>query len=233
MRIKTLLCLAALTAVGVTASMAQSNVYSLNVVGYVNVVYPGNANFSMACNPLNNANNDITNLFKAPPDGTSIIRWDAGIQDLSSDQYSYSTFLGQWLKNGSPGDFVLNPGEGVFLITPSDPTPVTNTFTGDVVQGPYNIGLLGSANFNAVGSTVPLGGNFTNSIAQLPQVDGDTVQQWDVNIQDLAGAAPNWSQFLNQWVPNTNNIVAGEGFFYIRQDPAITWTRNYSVPQTP
>src|SRR5258706_12992421 len=102
MRTKTLLCLAALTAAGVTASMAQSsNVYSLNVVGYCTVVAAGSGAFSMVGNPLNNANNNITNLYVAPPDNTTIIRWDVGNQDLSTDQYTYSTFLGKWQKNGA------------------------------------------------------------------------------------------------------------------------------------
>src|SRR5882762_7945075 len=168
MRTKTLLCLAALTAAGVTASMAQSsNVYSLNVVGYCTVVAQGGGAFNMVGNPLNNANNNITNLYKAPPDNTTLIRWDVGAQDLSGDQYSYSTFAGQWLKNGSPGNFVMNPGEGVFLVSDGASPNVTNTFVGDVVQGPYNITLVGGSAFNAVCSTVPLGGSFSNSIAQL------------------------------------------------------------------
>src|SRR5207249_3273515 len=41
MRTKTLLAAAAMLAAGFASSMAQSNVYSLNVVGYVNRVIPG------------------------------------------------------------------------------------------------------------------------------------------------------------------------------------------------
>ena len=64
MRTKTLLSTAALLAAGVATPMAQSsNVYSLNVVGYVNVPVYGGGQYNMICNPLNNANNNITNLF--------------------------------------------------------------------------------------------------------------------------------------------------------------------------
>src|ERR1041385_5044775 len=52
MRTKTLLLAAALTAAGLATSLAQSNVYSLNVVGYVNVNVAGNK-FNMMSAPLN------------------------------------------------------------------------------------------------------------------------------------------------------------------------------------
>ena len=47
---KTLLCLAALTAAGVATSMAQSNVYSLNIVGYANIGIGGGN--SLLANPF-------------------------------------------------------------------------------------------------------------------------------------------------------------------------------------
>src|SRR3954451_14568718 len=50
MRTKTLLCMAAMAA-GVATSMAQSNVYSLNIVGYANV--PAPAGFTFQSNPFN------------------------------------------------------------------------------------------------------------------------------------------------------------------------------------
>jgi len=228
MRTKTLLCAAALAA-GVATSMAQSNVYSLNVVGYCNVPYKGGGLFQFICNPLNNTNNNITNLFVNPPDNTSIIRWDPIILDLEPNTYSYSTFLHKWQKNGADGNFVLKPGEGVFLISDGASPDFTNTFVGEVIQGPYTNHLIGGSTYNAVGSSVPLGGSFSNSIVQLAQVDNDTVQPWDVNIQDLAGNAPNWSQFLHTWSPNNVNLAVGEGFFYVRQDPAVDWVRNFTV----
>src|SRR5882672_2501980 len=72
MRTKTLICAAVLMAAGVATSLAQSNVYSLNVVGYVNVPTTGAGNFNMMANPLNNANNGITNLFATAQDGDQI-----------------------------------------------------------------------------------------------------------------------------------------------------------------
>ena len=71
MRTKTLvLAVAALTACALTAS-AQSNVYSLNIVGYVNVVLKGGSSYTLVANPLNAATNDLnTILSPSPPDGS-------------------------------------------------------------------------------------------------------------------------------------------------------------------
>src|SRR6266481_9690813 len=80
MRTKTLICAAALAA-GALTSWAQSNVYSLNVVGYVNTTLPGNSAITMIGNPLNNTSggNNISNLFTEPAigDGAVIQRWIA------------------------------------------------------------------------------------------------------------------------------------------------------------
>src|ERR1700674_3452751 len=96
MRTKTLICAAALLAAGVATSMAQSNVYSLNVVGYVNVPTTGGGFFNMIANPLNNANNSITNLFSTAQDGDQVYRWDVVAQNLSGTVYTYSAFSHTW-----------------------------------------------------------------------------------------------------------------------------------------
>src|ERR1700735_871929 len=81
MRTKTLLLTAALVAAGVASSMAQSNVYSLNVVGYVNVtVSPG---YNLVTTPLDDGAGDLlTNVIggssataTALPDGTLLYPW--------------------------------------------------------------------------------------------------------------------------------------------------------------
>jgi ribosomal protein L24E len=226
MRTKTLICAAALLAAGVATSMAQSNVYSLNVVGYVNVNIVGLGNYSMVANPLNNANNGITNIFpgSSMTDGANILRWDPVAADFRATVYSYSTFLGKW-----DGNFNLNPGEGIFFVN-NDARTITNTFVGDVIQGSYTNNLLGAGDYNAVGSSAPLGGNFTNSIAGLPPADGDVVQRWDVATQDLSTQTPSYSTFFNAWQPPLNvNIAVGEGFFYIRNGGNVSWVRNFTV----
>src|SRR5256885_16801290 len=109
MRTKTLLCLAALTAAGVTASMAQSsNVYSLNIVGYVN--YSQNAvTFNIIANPLNLTNNDVSYVFSAAPSypGLAVYKRNGG------GGYDIATFdpdLSAW-----DNALDVSPGVGVWL----------------------------------------------------------------------------------------------------------------------
>jgi hypothetical protein len=221
MRTKTLLCAAALAA-GVATSMAQSNVYSLNVVGYVNVPTLGGANFNLIANPLNNTNNSITNLFAIAQDGDQVYRWNATIQDLDPVIYSYSTFLHSW-----DGNFVLNPGEGVFYVNAG--ANATNTFVGEVIQGPYTNHILGGASFNAVASSAPIGGSFTNATVGLPPSDGDQVYLWNASIQDLDPTIATYSTFLAKWDTAAINVAPGAGFFYVGAGANQTWIRNFTV----
>src|SRR5215813_4784313 len=123
MRTKALLCAAALAA-GAVSSMAQSNVYSLNVVGYVNVPIAGAGagKFTFIANQLNTTNNTLASLMPAPPDGTTIFKW-------TGSAFVNSSFLfGAW----SDGTFTLNLGEGGIV---QSTQPFTNTFVGEVKQG--------------------------------------------------------------------------------------------------
>ena len=66
MRTKTLAICAAALAAGALSTMAQSNVYSLNIVGYANItITPGN---NFYANPFNHSgNNNATNIFALSP----------------------------------------------------------------------------------------------------------------------------------------------------------------------
>src|SRR5271166_2726177 len=103
MRTKTLLCMAALAA-GVATSMAQSNVYSLNVVGYVN--YPFTlGNYTLVSNPLDNTTNDLNTILPGVPDGTSVGLWSTALQDFSPTTPAYSSHTGLWVP-----DVAIAPG---------------------------------------------------------------------------------------------------------------------------
>src|SRR5882672_6022591 len=65
MRTKALLCAAGMLAAGAATCMAQGNVYSLNVVGYINVSYTNK--FQMVANQLDldgsGTNNTVQTVF--------------------------------------------------------------------------------------------------------------------------------------------------------------------------
>ena len=168
MKTKTLvLAAAALTACALTAS-AQSNVYSLNIVGYVNVVVnpsptPGTDGFTMLANPLDNgAGNSGSNLVPAGlPTGSRIYVFDP----TAGYTFSGKKANGTW---GAPVP-VIAPGVGYF-ISQSNSVAYTNTYVGNVpgsVPGSLTNNLtFGSSGFNLVGSLYPIGGVVTNTGTQ-------------------------------------------------------------------
>jgi hypothetical protein len=224
MRTKTLLCAAALAA-GVVSSMAQSNVYSLNVVGYVNVPIKGGIRFNLLANPLLNANNSITNLFTtAASDGDQIFTWDASIQDLGSTVYTYSISTHSW-----DGSRAIKPGEGFFYLATGG--NVTNTYVGDVIQGFYTnpVPVVGNISFNLLGSPIPIGLSFTNAIPGITPADGDQVFTWDVNLQDLGSSVATYSIATHTWDNPIIQVPPGYGFFYLSTGNSQVWVRYYTV----
>lgn len=192
--------------------MAQSNVYSLNVVGYVNLPIVGSASgpFTFIANPLNTTNNTIASLLPAPPDGTTLFKW------TGSAFVSSTFFLGAW----SDGTFTLNPGEGGIIQSVS---PFTNTFVGEVLQG--NLTNAYPAGFSIRSSKVPQAATLT--VLGLPGsqlTDGDTVYQFKGTTQ--AYVISTW--FLGAWGPSEPSIGIGESF-WLQTAAAGNWVRNFTV----
>jgi hypothetical protein len=211
MRTKTLLCAAALAA-GVATSMAQSNVYSLNVVGYVNtpLVGSGAGLFQMVANPLNATNNTIGALITAAPDFTTLYKWNGSGFDTAN------FFLGSW---DNPG-FTLNPGEGAIM---QSTAPWTNTFVGEVLQGSLTNSTTASG-FSIRASKVPQAGTLT--ALGLPGAnfsDFDSVYQFNTVSQGYD--IHNW--FLGSW-DSEPTLAVGESF-WINSAAPVVWVRNFTV----
>jgi hypothetical protein len=187
MRTKTTLLCAAALAAGVVGSMAQSNVYSLNIVGYVNVeIKPGNYIYA---NPLNlDGTNNAANIFTlAPlndsggqPAGTmnafGVLTW--GGASFSQVWYEsdwtlnngYTTTNGWAIDQGGDGQGSppnLNPGTGFFIHSVGNDT--TNTFVGSVVPlvGATNANPVAAGNF-IYGSALPVSGSLASVPFQFP-----------------------------------------------------------------
>ena len=123
MRTKTLLIAAAALALSLATSQAQ--VYSANVVGYANVVLPGNGAQSLICNPFDDGNgNQLTNLFTTLPNQSSITTWGGATFNAAIPFQA-----GNWV-----GNTALPPGIGFFVKNGKAGSPtITNTFVGTVV----------------------------------------------------------------------------------------------------
>src|SRR5450631_4220979 len=103
---KTLLIAAAALVAGVISSEAQ--VYSANIVGYVNFVSVTNSpGFQMICNPLDNGTNTVASLFPNPTPGTQLQVWNGA----TWGSFSYTKF-GFW---GTHANDLIQPGVGFFI----------------------------------------------------------------------------------------------------------------------
>jgi hypothetical protein len=209
MRTKTLLLTAALGAAGLATSMAQT-VYSVNAVGYVNLALP--VGFSIISNPLNNANNNVTNLFASAPEGTTIYKYNGA---------TYATTIldfGDWSNKG----ITVVPGEAIFIKIPPG-SAYTNTFVGDVMSG--NLTNSIPTGFSLRSSQVPQAGLLGTDLKYTP-AEGDTVYQFNPAAQNYLPA-----RIFDFGAWNTEpNLKVGEGFF-IKNSTTGTrlWTRQFSI----
>jgi len=213
MRTKALLCAAALAA-GIATSMAQSNVYSLNVVGYYNVSIPA-GQMTVIANQFNTTNNTLGALIPSPPAGTLFYKYVSGTGWVT---YNFDEFDLKWLPNAN---VTLNPGEGGLFKNVTSST-MTLTFVGEVPQGsltnPLPVGLAIRS------SMVPQAGKVTTDLG-YPAVAGDLVYKY---VAPTGWVTYNFDEFDLKWLPSEPTFGVGEGFFS-RKNAAIDWTRNFTV----
>jgi hypothetical protein len=223
MRTKSLFAAAAILATGLASSMAQSNVYSLNVVGYVNKAFSAGASaYYLVSNPLNGTNNSLSTIIPNPPVGTFVAYWDTAAQDFDPSSPTYFGGVTGWSPSGT-----VPPGKAFFI---SPTANFTNTFVGEVLQGSVTnpVPIAGGSAYVAVGSAIPIGGYMTNLLSGYNVAVGDFVAFWDVPSQDLSPTSPTFFGGITGWSPDYNAAV-GEGFFLVRGGGATTWVRNFTV----
>jgi hypothetical protein len=236
MRTKTLLIAAAALAVGIISSEAQ--VYSQNIVGYANVVTPGNgATYFAMSVPFNvGLSNGANEVFGTSlPDDSLIETWD---------QVNQQVDVALWDSQGPNGagwyDLTdtytvpvptLPTGQGFFLVPYGN---ITNTFSGAVavsVGGTNTTTLPGNgATYFLVGSTIPFTGYVTNVVTgtsvginlnNLP--DDSLIEQWDVpsqsfivSLYDSQGPnGPGWYDLTDTYSVPCPSINVADGFFSV------------------
>jgi len=234
MRTKTLFVAAAISVAGLASSLAQSNVYSVNVVGYVNTVIPPFA-FALLANPLTTGTNSLKQIISTAPDNAQVSKWDPLVADLVNPPATFVTAANDWDYGSGPGvgpAYQLAPGQAFFFFNP-DATPFTITFVGEVLQGAVTNFLLGNFAPIMIGSKVPIGGNITNVLAQYVPADNDQIQKWDPIAADFPSAdISTYVLGTGLWVPNSppeKTFNVGEGFLMIRTDVDVNYVRNFTV----
>ena len=239
---KVLVCAAALAA-GIVASIAQSNVYSLNVVGYYNVtVGPGQK--VMLANQLNTTNNVLTGLIPNGPPDAYAFQWD-NVQH-KFHLLEYDDVDNVW-ENGDVSDMAMAPGQGIFYFSP---TATTLTFVGEVLQSPtLTVQLPIGANAKVmVSSIVPQAGTMEalglgnpldpNGAVGVAEPD-DQVFLWDPTLNSGQGGYAGYTFDDVDYVwengppaePPNPSLAVGQAFFYIKAGGSVSslWVRNFSV----
>jgi hypothetical protein len=166
MRTKALLIAAAALAAGVITSQAQ--VYSQNIVGYVN--QPLGGGWNGVANPLDNSTgNSLTNIIQNPVgnfDGTFVYTWNGTSFTVVQYDSSQPTGIANSSDTAAVPSPIINPGEGFFFNNQYQ--SVTNTFVGQVHidSGTYpgtstNI-ISDSQTYSFVSSVLPIGGGLSS-----------------------------------------------------------------------
>ena len=227
MKIPPLFLAVAVFAGGIGTSLAQ--VYSVNIVGYINlVVQPG---LNLIVNQLQCTDDDLNSFMPSPPDGTVVFRFDP-VAQAYQDGVTFLDGVGWYPSSGKTPDRVksIPLGEGFFVQIPGS-MPVNLFFVGEVELISCNP-LPG--NYSLKGSIIPQGAPLSTDLA-FPQLDGDTVYQWDVGLQRFR--IPLAYSNANAWQPKEPVIAVGEGFLLFR-DPVLAssnqqWCRSFAVGPSP
>jgi len=219
MRAKTLLLTAILGVASIAAALAADPVYSVNAVGYVNVVLK--KGFTIIANPLNATDNHLSKILpNTLPSGTAVYRYVSGAFKIATFAPDDNNVL-NW-----DTDFVIAPGEGFFIKNPSA-ADVTVTFVGEVMQststGPLANPLV--AGFNLSASMVPQSGDLKADLG-YPAENGDVVYRYLNGAYKISTYAPDDNNVLNWDVVPTPAV--GEGF-WIKSKTSKTWNRTFSV----
>ncbi len=216
MRTKTLLLTAALSAAGALTSMAQ--VYSVNIVGYVNLPVP--QGFSMIANQLNNsANNQLATLIPTPPNASFFYKFN-GVS------YQIDDFTdGAW-EGDTAGAMTMNPGEGIFIFASS---AFTATFVGEVQLSSSTPIAHG---FNIVSSAIPQQGLLDTDLG-YPNGPGTTPGNAEFFYQ-FNGISYRINDFTDgAWEGDDGGsaptIHVGEAFWIFNPNPATAWSRTFTV----
>jgi hypothetical protein len=215
MRTKALLLTAALSAAGVASSMAQTAVYSVNIVGYINKTL--NTGLSLIANQLNaTPDNKVPTLFGAPAGAVTISKFNA-----TTGNYDVSFWDPENAFWTDP-NMVLNPGQGAFVDNATG-AALALTFVGEVqLNSSINI----HSGLDAYSSVIPQAGTVADILLPLPAAGVVTLSKFsNGNYSSFAYDAEN-----GFWGPSMPSVAIAEAFFIDNSSgAAMTWARTFAV----
>jgi len=227
MRTKTVLLSALLGALGSIAVNAQTNVYSLNAVGYINeTIYPGYN--IVSCPLIASPDNTLNTLL--PPTNAAFKHWQVWTftpTNPAATQYTEDIGgLNTWLSGGTE---TIAPGAAVWLYNPGA-NPSNVIFVGTVPTGPISTPLY-AGSYNLVSSAVPASGDIvTNPIMSFTNAAKHD-QVW--TFTPTNPPATQYTEYIHlaSWGPGDPPLpTVGGGFWYY--NGAVTnnaWVENFQL----
>jgi hypothetical protein len=241
MRTKALLIAAAAMAAGVVTSQAQ--VYSQNIVGYINL--PAPANYSVQAVQLDiSGGNSLTNIIQNPTgalDGSGVFVWGG----TTYNEYILDSTLGG---TADPSDSYYVPAPTLPAGTPflfnNQAAAFTNTYVGQVHigSGTYpgtSTNSIPSSILTFTAAVIPVGGGvssvlqFTNSAGALdgnyifiPIISGGVETGFNQYTFD-SGFTTGFGDPSDSFQVAEPQIPVGGGFFYGNQSGTpYTWVQS-------
>ena len=227
--------------------MAQSNVYSLNVVGYINLTLP--AGYSLVTAQLQGSDTSLAGVLgtNLPTGGQiTVVKWNPATQSLDNNPPAFyssadlgGSLPGGWYTSTAASTSTLALGESFFVLNTG--TAANLTLVGQVSQATNSISLVPGYSF--VGSPVPVVSDLsTNSTLQLPQNDTLTLQYFNAaagsygdaysyyTSADLGGLPAGWYDVTSGASTASPIIPAvGQGFLVLNVGTAVSWTPSFTV----
>jgi len=234
MRTKVLALSALVGALGAASAIAQTNVYSINAVGYINVTIP--SGYSIVTCQLITPTNTIASLMNDAGgqfDNCTVYKYVPALASYATDvgDSAGSSYANGWDANGT---ITLNPGEAVW-VNNQNATNITATFVGTVPQGTNTVQIHNG--FNLIGSPVPFSGDIVTNMGLTNYTDtskvfvynnpapGHPKGTYTISIVDIAGGSQGYK---SQW--DTPDPVAnvGQGFWF-DANGSFAWTQVFSI----
>lgn len=209
--------------------MAQSNVYSLNVVGYVNVPVGANA-YTLMANQLNvdGTNNINQVLTTGVPDQTQYFAWNSSTHAFDP---SVTYFAGTgWLdlnNGGNNATNIVGPGKAFFLFNGAGASTVT--LVGSVVQGTTTQTVTPGYGFYA--GVPPVAADIdTNGFPAQDQMQYFTFAGGTYVGGYTYFAGTGWLDLNNGGAQVFPTPAVGQGFLIYNPGTVnVTWTNTFNV----
>jgi hypothetical protein len=217
MRTKSLLFAAAISAASMGSALAQ--VYSVNVVGYINITAP--IGLSLIANQLDNKNgNKLADVITKLPDGSFVHFYVGGAAGYKSISY-FGGFE-------SPGAATLAPGAGAFLEIPVGAAEADRkiTLVGEVPQAAASNTQIPNG-LSIQSSATPRAGKLTTDL-KFPAgaaMDGSLLYKYNNAIKNYET-----SSIFGGWEGTEPSVAVGESFFFFNASGATQpWTQDFAV----